>query len=109
MRSCFERALYMGNESVAISLVYALADRQHVVKLSVPPGTTVAQAVELSKVREQFSDLGTAPLNCAIYGRIVALTHIVAAGDRIEILRPLLIDPKENRRQLAAKNKSRAR
>jgi uncharacterized protein len=109
MRSCFEHALCMANESVAISLVYALPDRQHVVKLSVPPGTTVAQAIELSNVREQFQERGAAPLNCAIYGRIVTLTHIVAAGDRIEILRPLLIDPKENRRQLAAKNRSRAR
>jgi uncharacterized protein len=99
----------MASDDVSISVVYALADRQQVIKLSVPRGTTVAQAVERSNVLEQSPDLKTAQLNCAIYGRVVALTQIVAEGDRIEILRPLLIDPKEHRRQLAAKNKPKTR
>jgi putative ubiquitin-RnfH superfamily antitoxin RatB of RatAB toxin-antitoxin module len=99
----------MANDQIPISVVYALADRQYVVKLSVPQGTTVAQAIARAKVLERFPDLSTAPLNCAIYGRIVALTRTVVATDRIEILRPLIIDPKENRRQVAAKNKAKAR
>jgi uncharacterized protein len=109
MRSCCERALCMESDGVSISVVYAQPDRQHVVKLSVPPGTTVAQAVERSTLLEQFSELRTAPPNYAIYGRVVALTQVVADRDRIEILRPLLIDPKEHRRQIAAKNKTKTR
>lgn len=99
----------MASDDVSISVVYALADRQQVIKLSVPRGTTVAQAVERSNVLSKTSVSKTAPLNCAIYGRAVALSQIVAEGDRIEILRPLLIDPKEHRRQLAAKNKPKVR
>jgi uncharacterized protein len=99
----------MASENVSISVVYALADRQHVMKLKVPMGTTVAEALERSSFLAQFPELKAAPVNCAIYGRVVALTQIVADGDRIEILRPLLIDPKEHRRQLAAKNKTKAR
>jgi uncharacterized protein len=109
MRSYCERAPCMASEDVSISVVYALADRQHVVKLNVPKGTTVAEALERSNLLEQFTNLRAAPPSCAIYGRIVALSQIVADGDRIEILRPLLIDPKEHRRQLAAKNKTKAR
>ena len=99
----------MAGENVSISIVYALVDRQHVVKLNVPTGTSVAEALERSTFLEQFPELRAAPVNCAIYSRVVALTQIVAHGDRIEILRPLLIDPKEHRRQLAAKNKTKAR
>jgi uncharacterized protein len=97
----------MGNDSISISVVYALADRQDVVKLMVERGTTVAAAVELSGLAQKFVDIGSQPLNCAIYSRIVEPTHIVREGDRIEILRPLLIDPKEHRRQVAAKSKAK--
>ena len=95
----------VGNDSISISVVYALADRQDVVKLVVEQGTTVAQAVELSGLAQRFVDLRAQPLNFAIYSRVVEPAHLVCDGDRIEILRPLLIDPKEHRRQLAAKSK----
>jgi uncharacterized protein len=88
------------SNEVSISVVYALADRQRIVKLSVPQGTTIAQAVERSGLAAQLDEDAT--LNCAIFGRVVPLSRIVVQGDRIEILRPLIVDPKENRRQVAA-------
>ncbi|PZN31050.1 MAG: RnfH family protein [Proteobacteria bacterium] len=86
-------------EGVAISVVYALPEHQAVVPLTVPPGTTVAAAVELSGLPRRFPDIHSRPLACAIYGRVVALSQCVAPGDRIEILRPLTVDPKEARRR----------
>jgi uncharacterized protein len=99
----------MASEQVSITVVYALADRQEVVRLSVERGTTVAQAVERSDLARKFPEIVKVPLICAIYGRVVESTQAVGEGDRIEILRPLLIDPKENRRQVAARNKLKPR
>jgi uncharacterized protein len=97
----------MASNDVSISVVYALAERQHLVKLTVEEGTSVAQAVERSGLAAQLD--ANATLHCAIFSRIVPLSHIVEEGDRIEILRPLIVDPKENRRQVAAQVGPRGR
>lgn len=93
--------------SIRITVVYALPERQVVTSLSVVAGTTVAQAVEQSGLVRRFPEISSRPLNCAIYNRVVAVSQAVTAGDRIEILRPLLVDPKENRRQAAARGRTR--
>lgn len=97
----------MSEPEIAISVAYALPDRQTVVKLNVPAGTTVGDAVRLSGLASRFPELATEPLHCAIFGRGVALGDVVAAGDRVEVLRPLLIDPKESRRQAAARTRTK--
>lgn len=93
----------MSDTTLHVLVVYALPDRQTIVRLQVPMGTTVAQAVEMSKLVETFPEIAAAPLACAVYGRAVSMSQFVAEGDRVEILRPLIIDPKENRRQAAAR------
>jgi putative ubiquitin-RnfH superfamily antitoxin RatB of RatAB toxin-antitoxin module len=95
----------MGAETISVSVVYALAERQEIVKLAIAEGTTVAQAVAQSELSRRFPEINSRPLHCAIYSRAVDASYVVRDGDRIEILRPLLIDPKEQRRQAAAKNK----
>jgi uncharacterized protein len=97
----------MEPEQRSISVVYALADDQEVVELTVPATTTVAEAIERSGLLGRFPEIAAAPLNCAVYSRVVEPTSVVGEGDRIEILRPLLIDPKENRRQVAAAAKKK--
>lgn len=98
----------MEPEQRSISVVYALADRQEIVQLAVPAKTTVAEAVEQSGLLQRFPEIAALPLSCAVYARVVELTSVVGEGDRIEILRPLLIDPKENRRQAAVAAKKKA-
>lgn len=85
-----------------ISVVYALPERQAIAEIEVAEGTTVAEAVAQSGLSRQFPDIDAQPLACAIYGRAVAMASIVRGGDRIEILRALLIDPKEGRRSRVA-------
>ena len=106
MRSCCARERSMPSD-IAISVVYALPDRQEIATLTVSSEMTVAQAVERSGLLRNHPGLSLETLNCAIFGRAVPLTQRLNAGDRIEILRPLLIDPKESRRQAAARTKSR--
>lgn len=86
---------------IRITVVYALPERQASVDLEVPEQTSVADAVARSGLAARFADIASRPLACAIYGRSVPLTRRVRDGDRVEILRPLTIDPKENRRQTA--------
>lgn len=91
-------------DSIRVVVVYAEPDYQRQVTLQLAKGTSVAEAVRLSGFAKAVE--GDARLNCAIYGRLVPLTHILEEGDRVEILRPLLIDPKEQRRRTAARNRS---
>ena len=96
-------------ESLRIRVVYALPDQQFIVSLQVPPGTTVADAVTCSKLLEKFPEAAARPLTCAVFGRAVPLTHVLREGDRVEILRPLLIDPKQSRREAAERSRAAAR
>jgi putative ubiquitin-RnfH superfamily antitoxin RatB of RatAB toxin-antitoxin module len=90
-------------EDIAVRVVYALPDRQVVVQLRVPLGTKVTEVVSRSGLLEQFPEIGARPIAYAIYGRVVEETYEVRSGDRIEILRPLQVDPKTSRRQAAAR------
>jgi uncharacterized protein len=102
MRSSHVHAPSMeARDGIDVSVVLAQADRQVIVALSVAPGTTVAEAVARSGLQPGEAGGAPAKLNCAIYGRWVPLSQPVANGDRIEILRPLLIEPKERRRRHA--------
>ena len=87
-------------------VVYALPDRQSVQELDVAESATVAEAVALSGVLQKFPEIAERPLACAIFGRAVADSHGLRADDRVEILRPLRVDPKESRRRAAARSRT---
>lgn len=92
-----------------IWVVYALPDRQSVQELQLPEPATVAEAVARSGLLQQFPELGDRPLACAIFGRAVADSHLLRTDDRVEILRPLQVDPKESRRRAAARGRTTPR
>lgn len=81
-----------------MQVVYALRDRQVVIDLEVPAGTTLREAVERSGIGAQISgfELGHAALG--VHGQLRPVDTPVQAGDRIEIYRPLQADPKQARR-----------
>jgi len=87
-------------EPVVVEVAYALADRQRLVVVDVPDGASVAAAIAASGLVDEFG-LDEAALEAGIWSRRVSLDTKVAAGDRIEIYRPLKIDPKLARRQRA--------
>ncbi|AZF07406.1 RnfH family protein [Pseudomonas sp. R5-89-07] len=90
---------------VEIEVVHAAVDRQVLLGVAVPVGTSLMAAVRMSGIAEQFPQLVLAECPLGIFGKVVANAHVrvVQPGDRIEIYRPLLADPKEVRRQRAAK------
>ena len=97
----------MDKPSIAIEVVYALAERQKLLRLSVPVGTTVREAALRSGMQQFFPelDLGQAPLG--IFGKAVSKPEdrVLEEGERVEIYRPLIADPKEVRKQRAAAGK----
>ncbi|CAI8728077.1 putative component of the Rsx system [Pseudomonas sp. IT-P258] len=90
---------------IEVEVVYAAEDRQVLLTVTVPVGTTVRAALLRSAVAEEFPELDLAHCPVGIFGKVVAdpESRAVQAGDRIEIYRPLLADPKEVRRLRAAK------
>lgn len=90
---------------ITVEVVYAAVDRQLLCSLDVPAGTTVRQALLLSGIGADFPELDLAKCTVGIFGKVVANAElrILRQGDRIEIYRPLLADPKETRRLRAVK------
>lgn len=86
-------------------MVYAAIDRQVLISVQVPSAATVREVLQHSGVGKAFPELNLADCPVGIFGKVIADpdSRLVLAGDRIEIYRPLLADPKEVRRLRAAK------
>ena len=97
----------MGSENtpsmINIEVAYAAPDKQVLLGLSVPAGTTVAEGIEQSAIQNEFPELKMDIKVVGIFSRKVPLDQVLMEGDRIEIYRPLIADPKEARRQRALK------
>ncbi len=96
----------MPAELIAITVACAEPGRQSVVELEVPAGCTAGEAVERSGIFARHPGLDLAACGVGIFGREVARDRVLAAGDRVEVLRPLAEDPRERRRRLARQGRS---
>ena len=81
-----------------VELAYADPAREVLMGLEVCPGSTVLECVECSGLFRLVPELRGAEVGFAVFGRRVEAADPVSKGDRIEVLRPLEIDPKEARR-----------
>jgi putative ubiquitin-RnfH superfamily antitoxin RatB of RatAB toxin-antitoxin module len=90
-------------ELLHVDVVFA--DVAAVVRKSVQiePGATVADAVRVSGIAANLGAGGIDASRIGVFGRVVSSTTLLRDGDRVEIYRPLRIDPKEARRRRAGK------
>ena len=88
-----------------VEVVYALRDGADVVNVSLPPGATVRDAVLASGVLARHPEIVLEKQAFGIFGKRAPLETPLAPGDRVEVYRALAMDPKEARRQRAARNK----
>ena len=90
----------MGHDlgELLIEVVAGDAGRQKLVELTLPAGSTVADAIAASRLAETFSDLGVGRTQVGIWGRLVERAERLQDGDRVELYRPLELDPREARR-----------
>lgn len=100
---------------IPVEVAYALPHKQLILPLEVEPGTTAKQAVVLSGIEAQFPGEDIANARLGLFGQAFgtkglaeAEEYLLQAGDRVEIYRPLIADPKEVRRKRAEKAKQEA-
>jgi putative ubiquitin-RnfH superfamily antitoxin RatB of RatAB toxin-antitoxin module len=92
-------------EEIMVEVAYALPEEQVIISIKVPIIFNVQQAIEKSGIQKQFSDIDLTNNKVGIFGKQTSLDHPLKDRDRIEIYRPLILDPKEMRRKRAAKKK----
>lgn len=90
---------------IRVEVAYALPDKQVLYVLEVEAGATVAEAISLSGVQDEFPDIDLAVNKIGIFGKLAKPEDVLRTGDRVEIYRPLIADPKEIRRQRAKQGK----
>lgn len=92
------------DEQITVEVVYGLPERQLLKAIEVPAGTTAFEAAKAANLEQAFPELvlddGT---KLGVFGQLVAGTQELQAGDRVEIYRPLIADPKEVRKARAAR------
>ena len=93
------------SDKIDIEVVYALPDWQTLLRRSVPAGTTVTEAIQLSGVLDKHPEIDLAVNKLGIFGKLSKADAVLRDKDRIEIYRPLIADPKEVRRKRAEEGK----
>ncbi len=89
-------------ETITVEVVYARPERQDLVSLTLPAGATVAEALAQVADRTPFATLDLARMPVGVFGDRVAHSRRLVQGDRVELYRPLVIDPREARRRRAS-------
>jgi len=91
--------------TIHVEVAYALCERQALVAVEIEEGGTVEDAIQRSGVLVEFPEIDLQRAKVGIFGRPVALDKRMRDGDRVEIYRPLIADPKEVRRERARRTK----
>lgn len=98
----------MSAETIHIEVAYALPEKQKLMALQVPTGTTAREAVKLSSLQDEFPQINPDEDPLGIFGQALGVRGMPPAeeyqlrqGDRVEIYRPLIADPKEARKKRA--------
>lgn len=86
-----------------VEVIYALPDRYLLLDVELPAGATVRDAIEQSEILRQCPEIDLTRHKVGVFGQLRGLDAALAAGDRVEIYRPLPADPKEMRRRRAAR------
>ncbi len=97
-------------ELMTVEVAYALPTRQQLIELQVPKGTTAYEAVQQSGIIGQFPEIDIENAKMGIFGQALGTKglkppkeHVLEPMDRVEIYRPLIVDPKEVRKRRAEK------
>ena len=86
---------------ITVEVAYIDADQQYLRRIEVTDGSTVLDAIKASGVMDLTPDVALDLDRLGIFAKRVAADHLVESGDRIEIYRPLIVDPMEARRRRA--------
>lgn len=96
----------MTDTSFIVEVAYAKPDEQLILTVACASEITVQEAIERSGILNKFPEIDLAIHKVGVFGKIATLQARVHPGDRVEIYRPLIADPKEARKRRAAANKA---
>lgn len=96
-----------GDEKMTVEVAYARPDQQLILTVEVPHGASVADALAAAggPLLERFPELDLAGAEVGVFGRTATRSQPLQPGDRVEIYRKLVADPKEVRKQRAAEGR----
>ena len=89
-------------ERFAVEVAYACPERQVILTLEIHAGMRLEEVVRHSGVLERFPEIELESVRLGVFGKLRQPDDLARSGDRIEIYRPLIADPKESRRRRAA-------
>lgn len=92
---------------IEVEVAYALPDEQLILRVEGEAGLTVQEAIERSRILERFPEIDLGVNKVGVFGKLAKLDTALGQGDRVEIYRPLIADPKESRRRRAAKKEEK--
>ena len=95
------------SDTIGVEVAYALPHKQAILPLQVAAGTTVMEAAAQSGISDKFEGIDLENAKFGIFGAVVSPQQVLKAGERVEIYRPLIADPKEVRKARAARAKER--
>lgn len=84
-----------------VEVIYATPQQQELLTLTVAEGATIADCIQQSGVLQQHQELDISTMKVGIFSQVKPMSQTVVDGDRIEIYRPLIADPKAVRRKKA--------
>jgi uncharacterized protein len=90
---------------VSVEVAYAGAQGQALIPVAGELGLTAREAIERSGVLRRFPEIDLAVNKVGVYGRLIPLDQALDSGDRVEVYRPLIADPKAQRKKRAAEGK----
>jgi len=97
------------SSNINVEVIYALPKEQITFTISVEQGTTAQQAIEASGILAKYPEIELNKNKLGVYSRLIKLDTVMEDGERIEIYRPLIADPKEMRKRRAVKAKEEGR
>ncbi|NOY63335.1 MAG: RnfH family protein [Gammaproteobacteria bacterium] len=92
-------------KKIQVEVAYAVPQKQRIIALEVTEGTTLEEAIQQSGILEAFPDIDLSQSKAGIFGKLHKMKDPLRAGDRVEIYRPLIADPKAVRKERAAQGK----
>ncbi len=90
---------------LSIEVCYALADEQTLIAVELPEGATVQQALDASGILQRYPQIDLGTQKVGVFGKLKPLDAVLADHDRVEIYRPLLVDPKLSRQRRVEKTR----
>ena len=95
----------VSDNNIKVEVAFARPDDQLILEVDVPAKATVEEIIKLSGVLEKFPEIDLAVNKVGVFGKLTKLDKTLRQGDRVEIYRKLIADPKEVRRKRAEEGK----